>query len=421
MVDEREKLMATLPIFEDLGISLLLGLLVGLQRQHVLAPLGGIRTFPLVTVFGTVCALLAGTFGGWVVGAGLVGVVATAISGRVTQQDRGDDHTGLTTAVAMPLMYAVGAYLVNGDWSVAVAVGGTVAVLLEMKLELHGIVARLGDADIKAIMQFVLISFIILPVLPNQNYGWYDVLNPREIWWMVVLVVGMSLGGYIVWKFFGQHAGNVLGGILGGTISSTATTVSFARRSRLAASSVRAASAVIMISTTVSLVRVAIEMAVVGQDAMQKAVVPMAVLILSGLLLCLVEWFGSRKETEAVSQQTNPTELKSALIFGTLYAIILFAVAAAKIHFERTGLFVVAGLSGLTDMDAITLSTSRMVSAGRLTADTGWRVIVSAVMANLIFKAALVAMLGHRKLFVRVAILFGILVIVGGVLIAVLP
>ena len=185
-------------------------------------------------------------------------------------------------------------------------------------------------------MQFVLISFIILPVLPNQNYGWYDVLNPREIWWMVVLVVGMSLGGYIVWKFFGQHAGNVLGGILGGTISSTATTVSFARRSRLAPSSVRAASAVIMISTTVSLVRVAIEMAVVGQDAMRKAVMPMAVLILSGLLLCLVEWFGSRKETEAVSQQTNPTELKSALIFGTLYAIILFAVAAAKIHFERT-------------------------------------------------------------------------------------
>jgi uncharacterized membrane protein (DUF4010 family) len=413
--------MATLPIFEDLGISLLLGLLVGLQRQHVLAPLGGIRTFPLVTVFGTVCALLAGTFGGWVVGAGLVGVVATAISGRVTQQDRNDDHVGLTTAVAMPLMYAVGAYLVNGDWSVAVAVGGTVAVLLEMKLELHGIVAKLGDTDIKAIMQFVLISFIILPVLPNRTYGWYDVLNPREIWWMVVLVVGMSLGGYIVWKFFGQHAGTVLGGILGGTISSTATAVSFARRSRLAPSSVRAASTVIMISTTVSLVRVTIEMAVVGQDAMLKAVVPMAVLILSGLLLCIVEWLGSRKETEAISQQTNPTELKSALVFGTLYAIILFAVAATRIHFERTGLFVVAGLSGLTDMDAITLSTSRMVSAGRLTADTGWRVIVCAVMANLVFKVALVAMLGHRKLFIRVAILFGLLVMVGGVLIAVFP
>ncbi len=413
--------MTTLPIFEDLGISLLLGLLVGLQRQHVLAPLGGIRTFPLVTVFGTVCALLAGTFGGWIVGVGLSSVVAAAVVGKMTSANQRDDHTGLTTVVAMPLMYAVGAYLVNGDWSIAVAVGGTVAVLLEMKLELHGIVARLGDADIKAIMQFVLISFIILPVLPNQTFGWYDVLNPREIWWMVVLVVGMSLGGYIVWKFFGQHAGTVLGGILGGTISSTATAVSFARRSRSATGSVRVASTVIIISTTISLIRVAIEMAVVGRNAMLHGALPLAALISGGLLLSLIEWFGSRKETEAPSQQTNPTELKSAVVFGSLYAIVLFAVAATKAHFENTGLYVVAILSGLTDMDAITLSTSRMVAAGRLTADTGWKVIVSAVMANLVFKAALVAMLGDRRLLARVAVLFGILILTGGVLIAALP
>lgn len=413
--------MDTLLIFQNLGISLMLGLLVGLQRQHVRAPLGGIRTFPLVTVFGTVCALLAGTYGGWIVAVGLAGAVATAVVGKITTPARGDDHTGLTTAIAMPLMYAVGAYVLNGNWSVAVAVGGMVAILLEMKLELHGVVARLGDADIKAIMQFVLISCIILPVLPNQTFGWYEVLNPREIWWMVVLVVGISLGGYVVWKFFGQQAGIVLGGILGGTISSTATAVSFAKRSRLAPSSVRAAAAVIMISTTVSFIRVVIEMAVVGQNFLLKCVLPMSVLVSVALLLCVIGWFGTRKETEAMPQQANPTELKSALIFGALYAIILFAVAATKVHFERSGLFVVAVLSGLTDMDAITLSTSRMVSAGRLTSETGWKVIVAAAMANLVFKAGLVAILGHRKLFLRIATLFGILVIVGSVLIATLP
>jgi uncharacterized membrane protein (DUF4010 family) len=333
---------------------------------------------------------------------------------------RGDDHTGLTTAVAMPLMYATGAYLVNGDWSVAVAVGGTVAILMEMKPQLHGIVARLGDADIKAIMQFVLISCIILPVLPNQTFGWFEILNPRQIWWMVVLVVGISLGGYVIWKFFGQQAGVVLGGILGGTISSTATAVSFAKRSRVAPASVRAAATVIMISTTVSFIRVAVEMAVVGQDFLQKSVVPILVLISAALLLCLVAWLGARKENEAMPEQANPTELKSALVFGALYAIILFAVAATKTHFAQSGLFVVAVFSGLTDMDAITLSTSRMVAEGRLTAETGWKVIFSAVIANLIFKAGLVALLGHRKLFVRIAILFGILVIAGSVLIAVL-
>jgi uncharacterized membrane protein (DUF4010 family) len=412
--------METLQIFENLGIALMLGLLVGLQRQHVHAPLGGIRTFPLVTVFGTVCSLLAATYGGWIIAVGLAGVVATTVVGKITNPTRSDDHSGLTTAIAMPLMYAVGAYVLDGNKSVAVAVGGMVAILLQMKLELHGIVARLGDVDIKAIMQFVLISCIILPVLPDQAYGWYEVLNPREIWWMVVLVVGISLGGYVVWKFFGQQAGIVLGGILGGTISSTATAASFAKRSRKSASSVPAAATVIMISTTVSLTRVVIEMAVVGKDFLLQCIQPMSILISIALLLSVVMWFRTRKATEEMPEHSNPAELKSALVFGALYAIILFAVAATRVHFERGGLFVVAVFSGLTDMDAITLSTSRLVSAERLTPQTGWKVIVAAVMANLIFKAGLVAMLGHRKLFLRVAGLFGILVIVGGVLIATL-
>ncbi len=414
-----EHMLQTLLIFEDLGISLMLGLLVGLQRQHVRAPLGGIRTFPLATVFGTVCALLAVPYGTWIVAVGLAGVVTTTVVGKITNPARSDDHSGLTTAIAMPLMYAVGAYVVEGHWAVAAAVSGMVAILLQMKLELHGIVARLGDSDIKAIMQFVLISCIILPVLPDQTYGWYDVLNPREIWLMVVLVVGISLGGYVVWKFFGQQAGIVLGGILGGTISSTATAVSFAKRSRTSASS--AAAAVIMISTTVSIVRVVIEMAVVGQNFLLQCIPQMTVLVSVALVLCIAVWFRTRSGTEAMPEQSNPAELRSALVFGALYAIILFVIAATKIHFERKGLFVVAVLSGLTDMDAITLSTSRMVAAGRLTSETGWKLIVSAAMANLIFKAGLIATLGHRKLLWQIAILFGILFLVGALLIALLP
>ena len=156
-------------------------------------------------------------------------------------------HHGTTTDVAMLLMFAVGVFIVVGSIPVAIAVGGGVAVLLQFKPELHRIAQRLGDEDLRAIMQFVLITCIILPVLPNHNYGpgrfihpgkpiaALDVLNPWQIWLMVVLVVGLSLTGYIVYKFFGRNAGILLGGILGGAISSTATTVSYAsdaRRSR---------------------------------------------------------------------------------------------------------------------------------------------------------------------------------------------
>ena len=179
-----------------------------------------------------------------------------------------------------------------------------------------------------------------------------------------------------------------------------------------------AATAVIMISTTISLIRVVIEMAVAGQDFLQECIQPMSAMISTALLLSVIVWLWTRKASETMPEQSNPTELKSALAFGAVYAIILLAVAATRVHFERNGLYVVAVFSGLTDIDAITLSTSRMVAADRLTPQIGWKVIVAAVMANLIFKAGLVAMLGHRRLFLRVASLFGILVIVGGVLIA---
>ncbi len=120
-------------------------------------------------------------------------------------------------------------------------------------------------------------------------------------------------------------------------------------------------------------------------------------------------------------EQGNPTELKSALLFGLLYALVLFGVAATREHLQQSGLFVVAVLSGLTDMDAITLSTSRLVSANRLTPQIGWRIIVAAAMANLVFQAGIVAMLGHRRLLLRIVILFGILIAIGSVLMVTLP
>lgn len=416
--------MPVLSIFEDLGISLLLGMLVGLQRQHVDAPLGGVRTFPLITIFGTLCALLANVYGGWVIAAGLMGVIATVLIGNLNIQRRDgvrSEHTGLTTAAALMLMFTVGAYILEGEWSVAIVISGTVAILLQFKIELHGIIAKLGDADIKAMMQFVLLSCIILPVLPNRTYDPYDVLNPHEIWLMVVLVVGISLGGYVIWKFFGQQAGVVSGGVLGGMISSTATSVSFAKLSRSAPSSIPVAARVIMISTAIGLIRVIVEMGLVGGDFLWKAILPMSIMIAVALGISLFVWLGTRQTLGNLPEQENPTELKSALVFGLLYSIILFAVAATKEHFQSSGLYVVAVLSGLTDMDAITLSTSRLVADGRLASSIGWRVIVAAMMSNLVFKAGLVAVLGHSKLFRRVSMLFSVLLIVGGLLLLLLP
>jgi uncharacterized membrane protein (DUF4010 family) len=217
-------------LFQQLGIALGLGLLVGLQRESVASRLAGLRTFSLVTLFGSICALLATMFGGWVIAAGLIGLAGLILAGKYSDAQAGTPDPGLTTEVAILLMFGVGAYLIVGHRTVAIAIGGGAAVLLHFKGQLHGAVERLSDKDIRAIMQFALISLVILPVLPNQAYGPYAVLNPRNIWWMVVLIVGISLSGYIVYKFFGEKVGLLIGGVLGGLISSTATTVSYSRR-----------------------------------------------------------------------------------------------------------------------------------------------------------------------------------------------
>ncbi|MBI3421463.1 MAG: MgtC/SapB family protein [Acidobacteria bacterium] len=400
-------------LFQQLGIALGLGLLVGLQRESAASSLGGVRTFPLVTLFGALCGLLALPYGGWIIGFGLLALTGLIALGKQAELHKQKPDSGLTTEAAMLLMFAVGAYLISGQRAIAITVGGCVAVLLHYKGQLHNAVAHLDENDLKAIMQFALLSLVILPVLPNRTYGPYAVLNPRQIWWMVVLIVGISLGGYIVYKFFGTQAGILLGGILGGMISSTATTVSYAKRTRATPNLANLAAIVVMIASAVVYARLQLEIAAVAPQFLSAAAVPLsAMLVVLGLCSAAL-WFLNRNEASEMPTQENPSELKSALFFGLLYAAILFAVAAVKQHFGNRGLYVVAVLSGLTDVDAITLSTAQLVHTARMGAEEGWKIILTATLSNLVFKAGSVAVLGSRALLLKVAVCYGVVMVAG--------
>ena len=393
--------------FLRLGIALGLGLLVGLQRQRSASELAGIRTFPLVTLLGTLSALLADRYGGWVLAGGMTAVALALVIGNQAKIRAGHPDPGLTTEITMLLMYAVGAYLVVGYPPAAIAVAGSTAVLLQLKEPMHRMAERIGDADFRAITQFVLISLVILPVLPDRFYGPYQVLNPHQVWWMVVLIVGLSLGGYVAYKLLGERAGTLLAGVLGGLISSTATTVSYARRSRGSEAARRMAVVVILIASAVVFARVLLEVTVVARTELAVLAPPLAAMLGVVAALAAVAWSGHRAEGDEMPAQGNPSELKTALVFAALYAAVLLAVAAAREHFGAGGMFVVATLSGLTDMDAITLSTSQLVHAGRLDAGTGWRLILVASMSNLLFKLGTAGVLGGVALVRRLAPLFG--------------
>jgi len=224
----------------------------------------------------------------------------------------------------------------------------------------------------------------------------------------VVLIVAISLGGYVAYKFFGAKAGVVLAGLLGGLISSTATTVSYSRRVRQTPGNGGLAAFVIMVASAVVFARVLVLVAAVAPASFGELVPPVVAVLGAAALISVVMWLRGRHKPVEMPPHANPTELKSALWFGVLFGVVTFAVAAAREQFGARGLYVVAVLSGLTDMDAITLSTAQIVKDGQLMPATGWRIILTAALSNLVFKAAIAAVLGDRHLFRRIAVVFAL-------------
>lgn len=404
-------------VVQKLALALGLGLLVGFQREWTAPHVAGIRTFALVTVYGAVMGLLFNDLGEWIVVAGMISLTTMIVVGNVMKFSGSEKVPGLTTQVAALVMYAVGVAVAMDQLALGVIVGAGVAVLLQWKQPLHVFVReRIGDRDIHAIFQLVLIGLIVLPVLPNKAYGPYGVINPYEVWLMVVLICGISVCSYMAYKFLGAEAGTVLGGILGGLISSTATTVSYSRHARNIPDSSGLASLVIMIASTIVFGRVIIEVAIVAPTILLQLVPPLAVMMVLMIFISAILYAATRNGEMQVPLEEDPVDLKTAVLFGVLYAAVLFAVAVGKQQFGDETLYAVAALSGLTDMDAITLSTAQMIKAERLTVDTGWRMILIGGMSNLVFKTCAVAFLGSRFLLKRIVVVFG-LSILGGVLI----
>jgi len=408
--------MDPLQAYMTLGIALALGLLVGLQRGRAEGHIAGLRTFPLISLLGTISAMLAPALGVWLPAAALLAVVAVTIAGEFIKS-REDPDPGMTTDISILLMFTIGALLgaMPEDPLIPIAVSIVLAVLLAAKETMHGFAGKLDAKDIRAILQFAVITFIVLPVLPNRvidmtpgdTAPWLNVLNPRRVWWMVVLVVGISLATYVGYKALGQRAGAALAGLLGGSISSTATTVSFAKRVNGERRVADVAALVILLASAVMYVRMAIEIAIIAPEFLWTAAPMLYALFMVAMLVAGVFWIQVRREQTELPEQENPSELKAALWFGAAFALVYVAVAAGKHFLDDSGVYIVAALSGTTTISAITLSMSQQVEDELLSPQVGWRVLVVASMGSMVFKACIAGVLGGRHLFIRVAPPFG--------------
>lgn len=398
--------------FITLGIAFGLGMLVGLQRESNDNKIAGVRTFTLISILGVVSGFLTREFDNPFI-LPVIGLSITALmvaANILNSKGKAKPDIGQTTEVAALLMFAIGAYLVLGSQVVGVVVGGALAILLYIKEHLHDFIDSLKEKELAAIMTFAGISLVILPILPNETYGPLDVLNPRNIWFMVTLIVGISVVGYFIYKFVGKKVGIISNGILGGLISSTATTVSYARKTANAENIDKLAAFVITAASAIALVRVMIEVGVVVPEKLPEVLPPLIVEFVIMALLCVGLFYLINKDKggDEMPEPKNPAQFKSALIFGLLYGLILLAVAFTKEEFGNNALYVVAIISGLTDVDAITLSLSNLMRSNGLETSTGWRLILLASLSNLAFKGVMAAVLGTTKLAKWIAISFGI-------------
>jgi uncharacterized membrane protein (DUF4010 family) len=389
---------AAAEVLQSLATALALGLLVGLQREWVRSQVAGIRTFALLTLFGALAGLIGLAFGGWVIAAGFLAFAAMVILGNLGERKQQDPDIGLTTEMAMLVMFAVGIIIMLGHRLEAMVVAGVVMVLLHSKKRLHAMVYRIGEDDLREIARLVLVGLVILPVLPNRAMGYLNVLNPFAIGLMIVLVVGISLTGYLAGKFLGCDRGALLAGLLGGLVSSTATTASVARRSQGRGAGSLELAAVCVIASAFVFLRVLAEIRVAAPAHWTALLPPLLAMTVWFVLVAALTYLRARRHGGVGVEEAPPSELKGAVVFGLLYALVLVGLAAARQHLGPVGLYVTAALSGLTDMDAITLSTAQLVSTSHLEAATAWRLILVGGLANLLFKMGLIAMLGAPAL-----------------------
>ncbi|MFP3874310.1 MAG: MgtC/SapB family protein [Thiohalophilus sp.] len=408
-----------LETFTQLGIAIAIGLIIGLERgwkgreSEEGSRVAGLRTFGLIGLLGGLWALLAESQaqGLILISLAFVALAALLIVGHVLAVKQSGDF-GITTIVAALIAFALGALSVSGEMHVAVAGAIVTAIILSLKSLLHGWLRLIDYDELSAILKLALIWVVILPLLPNQGYGPWQAINPYQIWWMVVLIAGISFAGYVAIKIVGAHKGLLITGFLGGLVSSTAATINL---SKLAQKRTRVPviCAAILLAETIMFPRMLLEIAVVNRALLLSAWLP--ILIMTGVMLAgvVIIWHRKEQSGDGELSVTNPFQIKIALQFGLLLAAVMFLAEAAMAWFGDAGIYLVALISGIADVDAITLSLASMANSD-LAPETAVRGIVIAAIANTLFKTALALTIAGRQMLWRLLPVALIACIAGG-------
>jgi uncharacterized membrane protein (DUF4010 family) len=416
-------------LFGDFGTALLIGALIGIEREKRKAGedeshIAGLRTFIVIALIGAIAGWLDASLEvSWILPVALLAVSLQVVAGYVLDARARPDSLGITTETAAIAVFMLGVMSTHGYREIAVALAIALTAVLAYKQPLHGLVGKIGWDDLYAGVRLLIATFIVLPLLPDRTIDPWDALNPYSLWLLVLLISGLSLVGYVGTRVLGTGKGTLITGLAGGLVSSTAITLSFARQSRDDQRPAKsyALAAGMLIAWGIMFGRVIAEVLVVNRALLSAVLVPFVVMSLAA---GIAAWFfmrrGAASESEAAPEVSlkNPFSLTEAAKFGLLFAAVLLVVALVQQYLPEQGLYMVAALAGLTDVDAITLSMAEYAKTGNPTVAVNS--IVIAALTNTLVKCGLAASLGGPTLRRPIMIATGAVVASGLVTLAVL-
>lgn len=413
------ELIATNQTALELAVALLLGALIGLERgwdareKKPGERIAGIRTHALTGLLGAVSAQLTEMLTVWAFPAIFLGVIGiTLVSYRIRVAETHD--YSITSIVGILLTFCFGAMVVSVDMTLAAAAAVVTALILDNKKEIHGALHKLEERELDAGLKLLLITVVLLPLLPNEGMGPGDVLNPYEIWWMVVLIASVSFVGYFAMRVGGTEKGILFTSLFAGLSSSTALTLHYARQSRENTRLSPMFAAGILIACGTMFPRILIYGAIINTALVPVLLWPVLTMAAVLYVGAGIIWHHNRHDLK-VDQPTlnqNPLDLKSALIFGVLLTLILVLGEWLRQWLGDLGIYVLAATSGITDVDPITLSLTRM-SLESIAASTAVVGIVIAASVNNLVKSFMAASIGTRRLGLFVGIPMAISLVTG--------
>ena len=379
-------------------VAVLLGFLIGLERERKRETQGsifaGIRTFPLIALFGAIVGTLTQAVSPWV----LVGSflpVAVLIALAYWRETMGE-KVGGTTQFAVLVAYGLGVLAGYGSYVAALAGAVVTTGMLSMRTELRRLAGAVSQEDLFAVVQFAVVSLVILPLVPNETFGPWGVWNPRTIWLLVVLISGLSFVGYLASKIIGATRGIGWSGLLGGLASSTAVTMSFSERSKKQPKLDIVYAIGVLAASAVMVPRLWVLLGVLQPRLILPTLVPLGVLFVVTTVGGLSVLRERKRERLEGAKVNNPFELRTALQFALLFALILLLAKAAQVYFGNRGLYVASALAGVTQLDAITLTLAHQVGSG-LDVHVAARGLAIAAATNSLFKAGLALTIGSRR------------------------